>query len=57
MGSEMCIRDRYMKCECGRQARYMTNITEAEFDMTCYDCGSPVAMQWNEKKEQYETMR
>lgn len=47
----------YMKCECGRQARYMTNITEAEFDMTCYDCGSPVAMQWNEKKEQYETMR
>ena len=47
----------YMKCECGRQARYMTNITEAEFDMTCYDCGSPVAMQWNEKKEQYEAMR
>lgn len=47
----------YMKCECGRQARYMTNITEAEFDMTCYDCGSPVAMQWNEKKGQYETMR
>lgn len=47
----------YMKCECGGQARYMTNITEAEFDMTCYDCGSPVAMQWNEKKGQYETMR
>ncbi len=47
----------YMKCECGRQARYMTNMTEAEFDVNCYDCGAPVAMRWNEKKGQYETMR
>lgn len=46
-----------MKCECGRQARYLTNMTEPEFDMTCYDCGAPVAVEWNEKKQMYETMR
>lgn len=47
----------YMKCECGRQARYLTNMTDTEFDITCYDCGAPVAVEWNEKKQMYETMR
>lgn len=47
----------YMKCECGRQARYLTNMTETEFDVDCYDCGAPVAVAWNEKKWMYETMK
>ena len=47
----------YMKCECGRQARYLTNMTETEFDVDCYDCGAPVAVEWNEKKWMYETMK
>ena len=47
----------YMKCECGRQARYLTNMTETEFDVDCYDCGAPVAVAWNEKKWIYETMK
>lgn len=46
----------YMRCECGRQARYLTNMTEDEFDITCYDCGAPVAVRWNDKKGQYEPM-
>ena len=46
-----------MKCECGRQARYLTNMEEPEFDITCYDCGAPVAVQWNDKKGLYEPMR
>ena len=46
----------YIKCECGRQARYLTNMTETEFDVDCYDCGAPVAVEWNEKKWQYEPM-
>lgn len=45
-----------MKCECGRQARYLTNMTDPEFDVICYDCGAPVAVRWNEKKWMYETM-
>lgn len=47
----------YLNCECGRKARYLTNMDDSEFDMTCYDCGAPVAIGWNEKKKQYETMR
>lgn len=27
------------------------------FDVACYDCGNPVAVEWNPKKKQYETMR
>lgn len=47
----------YVRCECGRSARYLTNMTEPVFDIDCYDCGSPVAVQWNDKKRQYETIR
>lgn len=47
----------YMNCECGRKSRYLTNMTESMFDMTCYDCGSPVAITWNDNKKQYETIR
>ena len=47
----------YMNCECGRNSRYLTNMEEEAFDIECYDCGAPVAVEWNEKKRQYETMR
>lgn len=47
----------YMNCECGRNSKYLTNMEEAAFDITCYDCGSPVAVSWNPKKRQYETIR
>lgn len=47
----------FMECKCGRRARYLTNMTDAVFDMDCYDCGAPVAMEWNEKKKCYETMK
>ncbi|MDO4328739.1 MAG: hypothetical protein Q4C66_05325 [Lachnospiraceae bacterium] len=46
----------YMHCECGRNIRYMTNVTEDAFDIIC-PCGAPVAVQWNEKKKQYETIQ
>ncbi len=47
----------YMNCECGRNSRYLTNMEEPAFDMICYDCGNPVAVEWNSKKRQYETIR
>lgn len=46
----------FVRCECGRQFRYLTNLTEMAFDIPCLECGAPVAVQWNDKKEVYETI-
>lgn len=46
-----------VSCECGRFFRYQTNMTQTEFDVCCRDCGSPVAVEWNNKRKRYETMR
>lgn len=47
----------YVNCECGKTFKYLTNLKEKMFDITCLNCGTPVAVKWNEKKELYETMR
>lgn len=46
-----------IRCECGKGLKYMTNMTDTAFDINCLDCGAPVAVNWNEKKGEYETMR
>lgn len=45
-----------VSCKCGRQFRYQTNMTETAFDIPCLVCGSPVCVEWNERKEAYETI-
>ena len=45
-----------VRCECGKSYRYLTNMEEPAFDINCMTCGSPMAVQWNDKKKQYETM-
>lgn len=47
----------YVNCECGGNFRYMTNKKEEMFDMTCIECGAPVPMKYNGKKNCYETIR
>lgn len=47
----------FLKCECGRRAKYLTNMTGHQFDIVCYDCGAPVAVEWNGKKGIYETIK
>lgn len=47
----------YVNCECGGRFRYMTNKKEEMFDMTCIECGAPVPMRYNGKKNCYETIR
>ena len=47
----------YVNCECGSSFRYRTNKQEDMFDMTCLNCGQPVAVSWNAKKGIYETIR
>ena len=47
----------FLHCECGERLRYFTNETEKMFDLNCIDCGQPIAMKYNEKKNLYETIR
>lgn len=47
----------YMNCECGKNTRYLTNQKEFAFDVDCIECGSPVAVKYNSKKNIYETIR
>lgn len=44
-------------CECGRHSLYKTNRLEKEFDVECINCGTPVAVEWNEKKKLYQTIK
>lgn len=47
----------YINCECGGRYFYLTNKTEPSFDVPCLSCGQPIAVQYNEKKGIYETIR
>lgn len=47
----------YTNCECGKKAAYWTNMTEKAFDVRCVDCGQPVAVMYNKKKNLYETIQ
>lgn len=46
-----------MDCECGKHSRYKTNSKEQMFEINCINCGTPVAMNWNEKKKTYQTIK
>lgn len=45
----------YANCECGKRSRYMTNVTEWGFDLTCVVCGAPVAAEYRPGINQYQT--
>lgn len=47
----------YVNCECGKSFRYLTNMTDALFDMPCLGCGTPVPVGWSDKKQAYTTIR
>lgn len=51
------LKELYVNCECGKRFKYMTNMEEPTFDINCVECGNPVAVKWNEKKQIYETIR
>lgn len=46
-----------LKCECGSYFEYLTNMDADMFDIACLNCGNPVAVQWNDKKQIYETIQ
>lgn len=47
----------WVHCECGGRHRYTTNRDDKSFDIECLDCGAPVAVEWNDKKKVYATIR
>ena len=45
-----------VKCECGGDFHYKTNITDKMFDIPCLDCGAPVSVEYIEKLDKYLTI-
>ncbi len=51
------IKRLYMNCKCGTISVYWTNITDNVTEIDCIECGAPVAVKYNDKKNVYETLR
>lgn len=50
------LRPVHLKCKCGREFTYKTNITEERFDYPCLNCGSPVDLELNKRGDTYVTI-
>ena len=50
------LKPMYMKCKCGEEFRYKTNLTDKVFSRNCLSCGSPVDMQLNKRETAYITI-
>lgn len=51
------LRKLYLNCECGAFSYYLTNATDSVLEVECINCGAPVAVEFNHKKNLYETIR
>lgn len=45
-----------IRCECGAEHRYFTNVVTNQMDVACFSCGAPVAVEWNGKRLRYDTI-
>ncbi len=55
-GGRTPLTDRYrlrILCECGGKYNYLTNIVTQQMDVNCFKCGTPVAVEWNERLQKY----
>lgn len=50
------LRDLRLRCECGADWSYKTNLKLPMFDIECIGCGNPVAVGWNERTGRYENI-
>ena len=46
----------FLKCKCGNQYKYKTNLKEERFDFPCLNCGSPVDLELNRRGNAYVTV-
>lgn len=45
-----------VKCKCGASFKYLTNATDDLISIDCYNCGSPVDLEYHERKKEYVTI-
>ena len=46
----------HLKCKCGSEFTYRTNMTDETFDWPCLNCGSPVDLELNRRGDTYVTV-
>lgn len=50
------LKPAHLHCKCGSYWKYKTNITDETFDYNCLNCGNPVSMQLNNRRNTYVTI-
>ena len=43
-------------CKCGAKFKYLTNTKDKLVTMDCHNCGSPVDLEYHERKQEYVTI-
>lgn len=50
------LRPMFMRCKCGKEFRYKTNMTDKYVTHTCISCHAPVDMELNRRETAYVTI-
>lgn len=50
------MRPLHLHCKCGSYYKYQTNVQDAEFSYHCLNCGSPVDLELNGRRNAYVTI-
>lgn len=50
------LRPMFMRCKCGKEFRYKTNLTDKRVTHTCISCHAPVDMELNRRETAYVTI-
>lgn len=50
------LKPMYVNCRCGKSFKYLTNLTDSIISMNCIHCGSPVDLEYHDKKRVYQTI-
>lgn len=47
----------YVQCKCESKFRYLTNAKDSILTIECFNCGSPVDLEYHEHKGNYQTIK
>ena len=50
------LKPAHLHCKCGSNWKYKTNITDETFDYNCLNCGSPIYLELNSRRNTYVTI-
>lgn len=51
------VRAMVVECKCGARFKYLTNAKDSILSIDCYNCGSPVDLEYHERKKEYVTIK